>query len=115
MNSFRHMQLHAGGSQNTREPLVRSESHRVSKVAAAALDRVPLVRPSSAGAARTKGRFHELKKSSAGGSAQQLAERNVRVSPLHCAWWMGWFLCAKYLLLCQHWKCREFGSWGWVG
>ncbi|KAL8569123.1 hypothetical protein ACOMHN_055039 [Nucella lapillus] len=73
MNSFRHMELHAGSSQNPREPLLQSESHRVARVGA---DRVPLVRPSSAGAARTRGRFHELKKSTAGGSAQQLADKN---------------------------------------
>ncbi|KAK7480429.1 hypothetical protein BaRGS_00028348 [Batillaria attramentaria] len=64
MNSFRHMELHAGGSHQ-REPLVRSESHRVAKVASAQ-DRVPLVRPSSAGASRAKGRFHELKKTGSG-------------------------------------------------
>ncbi|XP_076450604.1 uncharacterized protein LOC143286754 [Babylonia areolata] len=75
MNSFRHMELHAGSSHNPREPLLRSESHRVSRVGAS-VDRVPLVRPSSAGAARTRGRFQEMKKSAAGGSAQQLADRN---------------------------------------
>ena len=69
------MELHASNnSHHPKEPLVRSESHRVSKVAA---DKVPLVRPSSAGAARTRGRFHELKKTSAGGSHQQLAEKVV--------------------------------------
>ena len=93
MNSFRHMELHAGGSQNSREPLVRSESHRMSKVAGAALEKVPLVRPSSAGAARTRGRFHELKKSSAGGSAQQLAERNVRVYACIRFGWLAVYIC----------------------
>ncbi|KAK7099181.1 uncharacterized protein [Littorina saxatilis] len=72
MNSFRHMELHAGASSNSKEPLVRSESHRVSKVG---LDKVPMVRPSSAGASRSKGRFHELKKTAAGGSAQRLGEK----------------------------------------
>ncbi|PVD33930.1 hypothetical protein C0Q70_05192 [Pomacea canaliculata] len=35
MNSFRHMELHAGGSPHLREPVVTSDSHRVVKVASA--------------------------------------------------------------------------------
>jgi hypothetical protein len=70
------MELHAGGAAPSHNPpLVRCESHRVSKVAFA--DRVPLVRPSSAGASRAKGRFHELKKGAGGGSSQQLSHKQV--------------------------------------
>lgn len=71
------MELHAGGSPHLREPVVTSDSHRVVKVASAQ-DRVPLIRPSSAGNARSRGKFQELKKASAG-NTQELAGQKTKV------------------------------------
>lgn len=75
------MELHTGGSGPRRESVVRSESHRINRTATAQ-DKIPFVRPSSAGGGRIKGRFLEMKKGTDGvGSIHCLTgtDRKVKI------------------------------------